>query len=113
MSILTLSHGNADPERGFSINKLLLQAHGTQILPNTLELIRLIKSWLIRYGGGSNIAIDKPLLKLVSNSLPSYTEYERVAKLARNKKPNNKLQLGLKRKKESEEELNVLKKKKN
>ena len=40
--ILTLPHGNAEPERGFSINKALLAVHGW-----TLEALRLVKDYII------------------------------------------------------------------
>ena len=32
MCVLLLSHGNSDPERGFSINKFLLDTYGNSII---------------------------------------------------------------------------------
>ena len=52
MCVLLLSHGNSDPERGFSINKFLLDTHGNSISEVTIECIRLLKDFLIRKGGG-------------------------------------------------------------
>ena len=39
--ILSLSHGNAVPERGFSVNKRLIEAHGTSIGEDTIQAYRL------------------------------------------------------------------------
>ena len=41
--VLSLSHGNSVPERGFSINKILLDAHGTSIKEDTIVAIRFGK----------------------------------------------------------------------
>ncbi len=49
--ILTLSHGNADPERVFTINKRLLDIHSTQISEHMLTSIRIIKAWMMLKGG--------------------------------------------------------------
>jgi len=38
--VLSLSHGNAVPERGFSINKKLIEAHGTTIDNGTIQAQR-------------------------------------------------------------------------
>lgn len=38
--VLSLSHGNAVPERGFSINKILLEAHGTSMDESTIQAHR-------------------------------------------------------------------------
>ena len=40
--ILTISHGNAGPERGFSINKTILQVHGSSLGEDTLVSIRRV-----------------------------------------------------------------------
>ena len=39
--ILSFSHSNSSPERGFSINKILLDAHGTNLKDDTMVAIRL------------------------------------------------------------------------
>ena len=51
LTILTMSHENADPERGFSVNKHLLDIHSVQIEQHMLVSIRLIKGWIMRKGG--------------------------------------------------------------
>ena len=50
-----LSHGNSDPERGFSINKFLFDTHGNSISEVTIKCIRLLKDFLIRKGGGGGV----------------------------------------------------------
>ena len=46
--ILVFLHGNADPERGFSINKRLIDLHGYNVQEETIEAIRLVKDYLIQ-----------------------------------------------------------------
>ena len=47
----TLSHGNSDPERGFSINKNQLELHDSNIGKSTLETLWSVKDYLMRNGG--------------------------------------------------------------
>ena len=49
--ILILSHGNADPERGFSVNKHLLNIHGSTTSEETIEAFRFVKDCLNRKDG--------------------------------------------------------------
>lgn len=39
--ILSLSHGNAVPEKGFSINRKLIEIHGSSINEETIEAQRI------------------------------------------------------------------------
>ena len=41
--ILSFSHGNSAPENDFSINKLLLEIHGSSLEKETIEVIRIVK----------------------------------------------------------------------
>ena len=50
-AILSLNHGNAFPERGFLINKQLLQSHGHVMKEKFIVSLRLRKYELIRAGG--------------------------------------------------------------
>ena len=50
-SILSLSHGNVVPERGFSINKYMLSIHGNSIQGDTITSLRLVKDQLCLVGG--------------------------------------------------------------
>ena len=49
--MLSLSHGDAVPERGFSINKILLDAHGPNIGEDKIVQIRLVEDELHRLVG--------------------------------------------------------------
>ena len=51
LNVLKLSHGNADPERGFSINKKLIEIYSISIGNDTLQAIRLIKGYIMGKGG--------------------------------------------------------------
>ena len=41
--VLSLSHGNTVPERGFSVNKIMLESHGYTIDNETIAALRLVK----------------------------------------------------------------------
>ena len=70
--ILSLSHGNSTPERGFSINKLL-DAHGYTIYEDTIVGLRTVKDELNRVGDVLKFNIDRDLIREVKSS---YTKYE-------------------------------------
>ena len=73
--ILTLPHGNAEPERGFSINKAILAVHGFSIKEDTLEALRLVKDFLILNGGGDEVEVTKELRKSCEASHARYECY--------------------------------------
>ena len=79
--VLSLSHGNSTPERGFSINKLILQVHGTSTYETTLTALRFVKDELHRVGGELKFPITRELIKDVSSSHAKY-EADRLAKAA-------------------------------
>ena len=60
--VLLLPH-NADSERGFSLNKNVLAAHGFSVKEETLEAIRMAKDFIIRNNGVMNIEINKDLIE--------------------------------------------------
>ena len=72
---LVLPHGNADPERGFSINKYLLQVHGSQIKEDTIEAVRLVKDQIIKRNGIMNVPITKDWLKSCQSASQKYNVY--------------------------------------
>ena len=72
---MALPHGNADPERGFSINKNILSVHGFSIKGETLEAIRIVKDFIIRRKGIMNIEITKELLDHCKSSHTRYQCY--------------------------------------
>ena len=76
LTCLCLSHGNADPERGFSLNKHLLERHGPNIDEETIISICLIKDYLIRIGGLSNIdTIPSNMLRSCRSSYQAYVKF--------------------------------------
>ena len=70
--VLSLSHGNAVPERGFSMNKIMLESHGYTIGNNTMAALRLVED-SIRKGGVDKFPITR---KLVNYSFKSYAKYQ-------------------------------------
>ena len=73
-AILTLSHGNAGPEQGFSINKAIIDAHGTRIGEDIIVALRRIKHRLLLVGGVVNFEITGPLIESVKLSRSKYEE---------------------------------------
>ena len=62
--VLLLPHGNADPERGFSLNKNVLAVHGLSVKEETVEAIWMVKDFIIRNNGVMmNIEISKNLIE--------------------------------------------------
>ena len=53
LTILLLPHGNVDRERGFSINKKILEKDGNNIDEDRLESVRTVKDFLIQSGNRS------------------------------------------------------------
>ena len=62
LTICTLSHGNADPKRGFSINKYLLVVHGGSTSEKTIQVVRFVKDFISLKGGEKNVKVSKPML---------------------------------------------------
>ena len=61
--LCVLPQGNADPERGFSLNKKLLDSHGPSIGEDTIVALRFIKDELILKGGVMKINFTKNMLE--------------------------------------------------
>ena len=73
-AILTLSHGNAGPEQGFSINKAIIDAHGTRVGEDIIIALRRVKHRLLQIGGIVNFEITRPLIESVKLSRSRYEE---------------------------------------
>lgn len=71
--VLSLSHGNSTPERGFSINKLILETHGYSTYEDTLVALRLVKDEILHNGDETKFPIKRELLSEVK---ASYSRYE-------------------------------------
>ena len=67
-TVLSLSHGNVVPERGFSINKYLLSIHGNALKEETIVSLRLVKDELCLIGGVKNFKVTKPLMRSVKGA---------------------------------------------
>ena len=70
--ILVLPHGNAEPERGFSINKLMLQIHGVAIHEETMVALRMVKEHILKCKGVMNVSISQDLIKSVYSAYQRY-----------------------------------------
>ena len=68
--VLSLSHGNSIPARGFSIDKLLLTVHGYFTYEDTIVALRLVEDELYWVGGEANFTINKELLSDVEVHFP-------------------------------------------
>jgi len=84
--VLSLSHGNAVPERGFSINKHMLQAHGNSLASDTLVALRRVKDAIIRHGGTMHMPISTELLRFVENAYHRYNAEMTARKAAEEEK---------------------------
>ena len=77
--VLSLSHGNSTPERGFSVNKQLLAVHGYSTYEDTIIALVIVKDELLRVGGVLEFPITRELLGSVSASWSKY-EANRLAR---------------------------------
>ena len=59
--LLSLSLGNALPERGFSMNKIMLESHGYTIDNDTVSALRLVKDSIRKEGGMDKFPITRKL----------------------------------------------------
>ena len=66
--IMSLNHGNASPERGFSINKLMLECYGYTMEKNTISALRLVH----HVDGVLKFPITKDLMEQVKGSRAKY-----------------------------------------
>ena len=81
--IMLISHGNADPERGFSINKHMLAIHGTSLGEQTIVAIRLIKDYVVQCGGIGKVPLSDKLLQSCKLARSRYgADLEEKRKLA-------------------------------
>ena len=75
LTILLLPHVNADPERGFSVNKKVLEKHGNNIDEDTLESVRIVKDFLIQSGGQCRIELQKEMIQPCKSSRSKQQEH--------------------------------------
>lgn len=84
---LTLSHGNAVPERGFSINNSLLSKERLGIGEKTLVAERIVKEAVRIFGDVTATPITKELVAFVKKS---HAEYEHELEMEKEKERKTK-----------------------
>ncbi|KAG8175488.1 hypothetical protein JTE90_004180 [Oedothorax gibbosus] len=91
---LSLSHGNADPERGFSVNKTIVSSERTSLSEKTIIGLRLVKDAVRRHGSNVlNVPITLHLLNYVTKSHSAFKEEkEREAAAAKEKAKKKRAQ---------------------
>ena len=70
--ILSQSHGNSTPGRGFSINNYILEVHGNLTSEKALESLRFVKDDVCRVGEVANFPISRKLISSVKNAHSQY-----------------------------------------
>ena len=73
--VCSLGHGNAAPERGFSINKALLDGHGYTIQEDTVVSLLIVKDWINEHGGTLKFPVTKELRQQVKGARAKYTAF--------------------------------------
>ena len=68
LGIFVIPIANPAPERGFSINKIMLQIHGSSLDGEIIVAIRFGKDHIIKCGGVTNVKISKDLLPSVQSA---------------------------------------------
>ena len=96
--VLSLSYWNSSPERGFSVNKRLLDVHGYATYEAKIIALRMVKDAPLRAGGIPEFPITRELLDSVS---ASWSKYE-VDHLARLQTENTQRKKGEQMKEENE-----------
>ena len=87
--MLVLPHGNSEPERGFSINRDILQVHGSSIKEDTIVAVRMVKDHIIADKGMMNIPITRGLLKSCSDAYQKYEVHLSALKTAEELRKKN------------------------
>ena len=75
LCVMVLPHGNAEPERGFSINKYMLSVHGSALKEETIVALRIVKDEIIRVGGIMNVKISKDMIRTCDSAYKNYAAY--------------------------------------
>jgi hypothetical protein len=72
---LCVSHGQADVERGFSLNKLIVDEKRVSWKQHTIVAIRTVKDVINRYQEVDKIPISRHLIRRFRGAHAAYTEY--------------------------------------
>ena len=91
--LLSISHGNSVPERGFSINTYLLQVHGSTS-EKKIKAIRFVKYEICRVGSVMKFPINRELLSSVKGAHGRYVaDLEAERELSENEEHGKKRKL--------------------
>lgn len=71
---LCINQTNADPERGFSINKEVIEGR-VMLKEDTIIALRFVKDHILHHGGVENFPITRQLLNYVANARNEYQKY--------------------------------------
>ena len=91
-AVLSISHGNAVPERGFSVNKIMLEAHGWTIQNDTIAALRLVKDAIRQHGGATEFPITRKLLDHCAKAHEREVAHRRTKEAEAKKQEQIKLQ---------------------
>ena len=90
--VLSLPHGNTEPECDFSINKSILSIHSYSTKNETIVALRLVKDFIIERGRVEEIKVSKVMLRSCDRARERYSIFlekqkkmEEQMKLAREK----------------------------
>ena len=78
--VLSLTHGNSTLERGFSINKYLLEVHGSSTSEKTLESLCFVKNEVCCFSGVKIVPISWELISSVKNAHSKYVADQEMQK---------------------------------
>ena len=70
--LLSIGRGNSVPERSFSINKFLLQVHGSASSEKTIEALRFERDEICHVGGVMKFPVNRELLASVNSAHRRY-----------------------------------------
>ena len=74
--VLSLSHGYAYPEQGFSMNKQLVESHGYATGNKTIASLQMVKDELYRVGGVLNLPLTVELFHSVKSGAKYFANME-------------------------------------
>lgn len=89
-AFMSLSHGNATPERGFSENKAVL-AHREKLDEDTIIALRITKDFLKHYEDLSKFEISRRLLTLCGSAREKYVKFLELQKREKGNSQKQKL----------------------
>ena len=102
---LTLSHGNAAPERGFSVNNAVVTQEKGSLAERSIVALRVVKEAIRLFGSSTNVPMTKELLQSVKRAHAEYGVF------LENERKRQLLEENERKKKEQAEETQRIKEK--